>query len=147
MNPYDSPKSNDAIYPDEISPAIVERLIAGSETDSLVFYGVSDHQLYGRKNRIRLSGDVAKLAEDAGYDPIVYQSVLWRCLVFIPVVPLGVFAVIPKLECDDDPDRDADQYRGIRMAWDWSQIRIQYGVVFGTALLLAAIACRLWFAG
>ena len=146
MNPYDSPKSNHAIAPHAISPAIVGRLIAGSETEDLVFYDLSDHQLYGRKNRIRLTGEAAKLAEDAGCDPIVYQSVLWWCLVFIPLVPLGVFAVIPKLECDD-PDGDADQYRGIRMAWDWNQIGIQYGVVFGTALLLAAIAYRLWFAG
>lgn len=146
MNPYDSPKSKDAIAPHAISPAIVERLIAGIETEDLVFNDVSDHQLYGRKNRIRLTGEAAKLAEDAGCDSIVYQSVLWWCLVFIPLVPLGVFAVIPKLKCDD-PDGDVDQYRGIRMAWDWNQIGIQYGVVFGTALLLAAIAYRLWFAG
>lgn len=144
MNPYDSPKTNTAVVPDEISPGIVERLVTGNGTEDLVFYDVSDHQLYGRKHRIRLTGDMAKLAADAGCDPIVYQSVLWWCLVFIPVVPLGVFAVIPKLECDD-PDGDADQYRGIRMDWDWNQIGVQYGVVIGSALLLAVIAYHLWF--
>jgi hypothetical protein len=50
-----------------------------------------------------------------------------------------VFAVIPKLECDD-PDGDADQYRGIRMAWDWTQIGLQYGIVTGAASLLAVVA-------
>ena len=144
MNPYGSPKTNTAIVPDEISPALVERLIKGNGTEVLVFYDVSDYQLYGRKKRTRLTGDMAKLATDAGCDTIVFQSVLWWCFVFIPVVPLGVFAVIPKLECDD-PDGDADQYRGIRLDWDWKQIGLQYGLVVGAASLLVVIAFRLWF--
>ncbi len=144
MNPYESPKTNTANVPDEISPAIVQRLIGGIGTEDFVFYDVSDHQLYGRKHRMRLTGETAKLATEAGCDTIVYQSVLWWCFVFIPIVPLGVFAVIPRHECDD-PDGDADQYRGIRMDWDWTQIGLQYGIVVGAAALLAVIAYRLWF--
>ena len=139
MNPYDSPKTNGAIATAEITPAIIECLIDGNGTEDLVFYDVSDQQMYGRKNRIRLTGEMTELATEAGCDTIVYQSVLWWCFVFIPVVPLGVFAVIPKLECDD-PDGDADQYRGIRMAWDWTQIGLQYGIVTGAASLLAVVA-------
>jgi hypothetical protein len=143
MNPYDPPKSNSTPRSGDIDADIIERLIDGNGTQNLAFYDVSDHQLYGRKKRRRLTGEIAKRAADARCDTIVYQSVLWWCFVFIPIVPLGVYAVIPKLECDD-PDGDADQYRGIQIDWDWRQIAIQYAIV-GLATLLIGGVVWLWW--
>lgn len=117
-----------------ITDALVQQLIAGSNIEDLVFYDVSDCQLYGRKHLRRLTGELARNADAAGCEVVVYQCVLWWCLVFIPVRPLGVYVVLPRRECDD-PDGDADQYRGLRVQWDWSQIAFQYLITF--MLLLA----------
>ncbi len=143
MVPYDPPTSNNASNSGDIGLEIIERLIEGDGTRDLAFYDVSDHQLYGRKHHRRLTGDTAKRAADAGCDAIVYQSVLWWCFVFIPIVPLGVFAVIPKLECDD-PDGDADQYRGIPIDWDWRQIGLQYAIVTLATLSISGVAWLWW---
>ena len=145
MNSYESSKMIASPTNGAITPEIIERLIEGDGTEDFVIYDVSDHQLYGWKDQRSLSGDFANRATEAGCDPIVYQCVLWWCFVYIPVVPLGTFAVIPKLECDD-PDGDADQYRGIRIEWDWQQIRWQYAIVASIAILLATISFCWWSA-
>lgn len=144
MNPYDSPKSNTSDVPCCFGSGIVERLITGDGTEVLVFYDLSDHQLFGRKHRTRLTEQQEKLAVSSGCHPIAYQAVLWWCLVFIPIVPLGVFAVIQQRKCDD-PNSDTDQYRGIRLKWDWNQIAVQYGIIVSTALFIVMIVHRLCF--
>lgn len=143
MNPYESPKSHSKSQPSVLDSAIVERLITADGTEDLVFYDVSDHQLYGRKHRQKLTGDIARRASDAGCDAIVYQTVLWWCFVFIPIIPLGVYAVIPRLDCDD-PDSDADQYRGIRVEWDWVQIAGQYAIVLIAITSIGLLAYWWW---
>lgn len=141
MNLYDSPDIRPTEDHVALTRDIIERLVAGQGVEDLVFYDVSDQQLYGRKNCQRLTGEVARRASESGYDTIVFQSVLWWCLVFIPIVPLSVYTVIPKLECDD-PDGDAAQYRGIPLGWDWRQITIQYMIV---AIILGLIAALVWW--
>jgi hypothetical protein len=108
---------------------------------TLAFYDASDEQLYGRKHRRRLSGSVAAEAEAAGCVPVVFQSVLWWCLVYLPIVPRGVFYVMPCVECDD-PDGDADQYRAVPGQWDWQQVLVHYLVGF---TVLLPIACGFWY--
>ena len=110
-----------------ISDADVTRLISGKEIETVAFYDVSDQQIYGRKHLRRLTGDYAERASLAGCEPVVYQTVLWWCLVYIPVRPLAIYLVMPCLECDD-PDGDADQYRVLRVEWD-------SGTVIGTPTL------------
>jgi len=133
------------VGPDAFSSPVldenVRRLISGKDVETLAFYDVSDEQLYGRKHRRRLSDDLAEDARLAGCEPVVYQSVLWWCLVYIPVRPLAVYLVMPCLECDD-PDGDADQYRGIRVKWDSRQIACHYLVTFG---LLSTCALAVWW--
>ena len=124
-----------------VSDADVKRLISGKDIETLAFYDVSDQQIYGRKHLRRLTGDFAEAAKLAGCEPVVYQSVLWWCLVYIPVRPLAVYLVIPRLECDD-PDGDADQYRGFRVDWDSRQIACHYLVTLG---LLATCAFGVWW--
>ena len=140
MNPYDPPVSR-AVSPVLEFDDIVDRLITASNVEDLVFYDVSDCNLYGRKNPKRLSGHIAHRATAAGCDTLVYQSVVWFCVVFIPVFPLGVYTVIRKLECDD-PDGDADQYRAIRVAWDWQQVGTQFLIA---ASILGVTICGAWF--
>ena len=122
-NLYESPTTETSLVDPPITDAIVRRLIDGTDTEKLVFYDVSDCQFYGRKHRRKLTGTLAAEAESAGCVPTVYQSVLWFCLVFVPVWPLGTYFIIPCDECDD-PDGDADQYRGIRAKRDMSQVVI-----------------------
>ena len=144
MNPYHAPNSNTRSLPAVIDSSIIERLITGDRTEDLVFYDVSDHQLYGRKHQRKLTGEIAQRASDAGCECIVYQSVLWWCVVVIPIIPLDVYAVIPKTVCDD-PDGDADQYLSIRLQWDWCQIAFQYTIVLVVMLPFAFIAFRYWW--
>ena len=128
-NPFDSPTTkSSACARSPIGDDVVARLIDGRDTETLAFYDVSDCQIYGRKHRQKLSGVLADAAKSAGCEPIVYQTVLWWCLVYMPVVPLGTYFVIPCVECDD-PDGDAEQYRGVRAELDSSQIAVQYSVV------------------
>ena len=119
-----------------IEDDLVQRLINRDGTESLVFYDVSDCQLYGRRHNRRLAGALASGAESAGCIPIVYQAVHWFCLVYMPVWPLGTYVVIPERECDD-PDGDADQYRDIRIATDRGQIAFQYSVLVTVACCVA----------
>lgn len=110
-----------------ITDAVVKRLIDGAETQMLAFYDVSDCQIYGRKFCRRLTGSLADAANRAGCEPLVYQTVVWRCFVFIPVFPQAIYFVISCVECDD-PYRDAEQYRGIRATWDTRQVCTHYFV-------------------
>lgn len=128
----------------QISDADVTRLISGKEIETLAFYDVSDQQIYGRKHLRRLTGDFAERATLAGCEPVVYQTVLWWCLVYIPVRPLAVYLVMPCLECDD-PDGDADQYRALRVEWDSRQIAVHYLITFGLlATCVLGVWCWLW---
>ena len=122
----------------------VSRLIVGKDIKSIAVYDVSDQQLYGRKHFRRLSGSLADQAKSAGCEPLVYQSVLWWCLVYMPVLPRGVFFVLPCKECDD-PDGDALQYRAIPVRWDWPQVRLHYLVAYLPLLLLACGLGAWWW--
>ena len=73
-----------------INDAIVRQLLHGPDTEALAFYDVSDCHLHGRKHRRKLSGELASNSRSAEADePNVYQAVLWFCVVYVPVWPLG----------------------------------------------------------
>ena len=55
-----------------------------------------------------------------------------------PVWPLGTYFIIPCAECDD-PDGDADQYRGIRAKWDTTQIIVHYWALAAHVIAIAAM--------
>lgn len=152
-NPYKSPVATEpstgpplsAAGPDE---AIIRRLIAGVDTEEIVVYDVSDWQLYGRRQSRALTGELAQAAKAAGFRCAVYQSVYWSTLAFFPIKPLGTYLVLPPEECDDpnDPHRDADQYRAVRVPMDWRQVAFHYTVAF--AFLVATVGVVLaWIAG
>lgn len=141
MNPFEPPITVSAALPTPpISDDIVARLIDGADAETLAIYDVSDCQIYGRKHRRKLTGALADAAASAGCRPTVYQSVLWWCLVYMPVCPLGTYFLIPCVGCDD-PDGDAQQYRGVRAQRDVSQIAFHYLVLF---FLLTAVGFVVW---
>ena len=121
--------------------ATIRRLIAGRDTEDIVVYDVSDCQLYGRRCRQRLAGELAQAAEAAGCEPVVYQSVYWFTLAYIPFKPLGTYLVLPRQTCDD-PDGDAEQYRAVRLPMDWGQVAFHYAVV--PVLLACVLAVVVW---
>ncbi len=141
-NAYEPPTTDPAALPQPpITDSDVRQLIHGADIETLAFYDVSDCQIYGRKHRRKLTGRLADAAKAAGCQRVVYQTVLWWCLVYMPVFPLGVYFVIPCVECDD-PDGDAEQYRGIRAQWDFGQITLHYIVML--SLLLGAGVATWW---
>ena len=121
----------------------VSRLIVGTDVETLTFCDLSDNLLYGRKHRRSLTGSLADSAKSAGCEPVVYQSVLWWCFAFIPVVARGVYFVLPCVECDD-LDGDSEQYRAIPAPWDSSQVTRHYLVTYGPILTLIC-AFGLWW--
>ena len=127
-----------------LSDPVVSRLIAGEDTESLVFYDVSDTQIYGAKFRTKLSGELAILAQSSGLLPEAYQSIHWLCFVHMPVWPLATYVVMPFEECDD-PDGDADQYRALRVDTDYEQIVWHYSIFFGILMIVTVGVC-VWFA-
>ncbi len=139
--PCKPPTDSAALLQPPITDDVVARLIDGTDTETLAFYDVSDCQIYGRKYCRKLTGPLGDAADAAGCERTVYQTVLWCCLVFMPVFPLGVYFVIPCLECDD-PDGDAEQYRGLRARWDYWQVAIHYTVMLS---LLVAMGVVLWW--
>lgn len=141
---YESPRTETDPPDPPINDGIVRRLIDGADTETLIFYDVSDCQIYGHKHKRKLTGTLATDAESAGCIPIVYQSVLWFCLVFVPVWPLGTYFIIPRAECDD-PDGDADQYRGIRAQWDSSQVIAHCGALVACVLAIGALFVWCWW--
>src|SRR5690606_38968616 len=96
------------------------RLVRGENVEEFRVYDVSDRILYGSKDRRELPDPLATLARSSGLEPVVYQSIYWFCIVFIPFYPLGTYSVIPYADFDEEDD--AERYRGIRIEWDWKQV-------------------------
>jgi hypothetical protein len=121
----------------------IRRLIDDRDVEKIVVYDVSDCQLYGRKHQQTLAGELAEAAEEARCWPVVYQSVYWLTLAYIPVMPLGTYLVLPRRTCDD-PDGDAEQYRGVLLPMDWGQVTFHYAVALSPLVCaLAVVAWRL----
>ena len=144
-NPYQAPQVSSLPadrLPREITDELIDRLIAGEQIESICVYDVSDYLLYGCKKRRKLTGDTAVAANEAGCEPVVFQTIYWFCLVGIPLWPMGTYVVLPQKACDD-PDGDAEQYRAILVQTDKQQIAWHYGiVVMGFAIL--GIAIWIW---
>ncbi len=140
--PYESPATGTSSVSTPITDAIVRRLIDGTDTETLTFYDVSDCQIYGRKHLRQLSGTLAADAASVGCVPTVYQSVLWFCLVFVPVWPIGTYYIMPCVKCDD-PDGDADQYRAVRANWDTAQVLVHY-LPFAVHFIVVAAGLVAW---
>jgi hypothetical protein len=113
----------------------LERLLDDSAPEELILSDLADCQLSGRKDKRRLPDPLAEQALARGFEPETYQSVLWFCIVFMPVKAIGVYRVLPAKEPTPDGD---DRYRIARVAWDRSQVLTHLVVVWIPVLVIAA---------
>lgn len=97
----------------------------------------------GTPTKRRLQGIHAERLCEAGLAPNVYLAIRWWCLFFIPVVPLGAYAVADYTSVDrpfSDPHA-----RAFPVAMDWRTPLFQ--AAFGIAAVAIAIAIGLALSG
>ena len=112
-----------------ITDEIIERLLTGTETKEIRTGDVSDIQLYGKKFRRQLDGPWKAAASALGFQPVVYLSIEWWTLAYIPVVPRQSLFVMPYLEWDNE-DEGMDRYRCLPAPMLRSQMVAHYAIGF-----------------
>lgn len=80
-----------------------------------------------------------RLAEN-GLVPNVYLAIRWWCLLFIPIFPLGAYAV-SDYKSLKRPFSDPHS-RAFPVAMDWRQVRLQGAI--GIAILAIPLLIGLW---
>ena len=124
----------------KITDDVVKRLLSGDETEEISIGDVSDVQLYGRMQHRHLTGSDEQSALMIGCKPIVYQSIYWWTLAWIPVVPLKSYAVLPYLESKDGGEYDS--YRAVPMSMHRSQVALHYAV---SCFVIVASVMLIWW--
>jgi hypothetical protein len=94
----------------------------------------------GAATKRRLQSIHAERLTDAGLAPNVYLAIRWWCLFFIPVIPLGAYAVADYRSIDR-PFSDPHS-RAIPVAMDWRIVGAQ--AAFGLSVVVFAISIGLW---
>ena len=140
VNPFKSPAQQTLLDP-RISDRVVRRLVDGRDIEELAFYDASDCHIYGRRHRRRLSGKFAADAKSAGCDPVVYQTVLWFCLVYFPIWPIATYFVMPFAEYDETDD-DAIRYRAVLAPFDAGQVASHCVLLFS---IVFVVATTVWY--
>ncbi len=95
----------------------------------------------GTTTKRRLQGIHAERLTDAGLAPNVYLAIRWWCLFFIPVVPLGAYAVADYTSIDrplSDPHS-----RAFPVVMDWRTALIQATLGLAAVAISIAIGLRL----
>ncbi len=124
-----------------ITEEIIKRLVAGVNTRDVHIGDFSDVQLYGRKFRRRLDGIWKESASEVGCEPVVYQSILWWTLVWIPIVSQISYFVMPYRECIPE-ELETDRYRCLPAPTLGSQVALHY--VTGL-FVVGAIVLLFWW--
>ncbi|QEG40193.1 hypothetical protein UC8_21990 [Roseimaritima ulvae] len=119
---------------------LVDRLLDDAISHHVISSDVDDVNLYGSKHRRRVAGPTADRLTQSGLEPEIYQAVSWWCLVFIPLVPLGTYAVADFRELLPDGD---DHSRCFRVQMDWSQATLH--AMIGMAVVVT-VGLATWFA-
>ena len=96
--------------------------------------------LVGTATKRRLQGIHAERLTDAGLSPNVYLAIRWWCLFFIPVVPLGAYAVAD-YNSIDRPLSDPHS-RSFAVAMDWRAALIQATIGFVAVAITIGIGLR-----
>ena len=143
MNPYQPPLAEaDDHAASPITDDMVRQIIAGEEVETIVVPFNSDLELHGWKHRRRLAGELREAALAAGLEPYACQSVYWFCVLFVPLVPRGVYVVMRHRTPDDDDERagdDAHRYRALPADWDHTQVLWHLSATIAIGLTLAGL--------
>ncbi len=122
---------------------LVDRLLDNAYSHHVISSDVDDVNLYGSKHKRRVTGGAVNRLIQSGLEPEVYQAVNWWCLVFVPLLPLGTYAVADFT--DTVPDGD-DHSRSFRVRMDWSQAILHaiigFVALIGTGLLICFAVVR-----
>ena len=125
--------------------------LVGNDAEEIRIYEASNRQLYGRKGRLSLPGDLAARARSIGCHPHAYQAISWWTFLGIPVVPLGTYLVLPYVENEHgETYRAVRNYRAIRLGTDRGQITWHYLTAFGLLTVTGGVVwwlCRSAFPG
>jgi hypothetical protein len=97
----------------------------------------------GTATKRRLQGTDAERLADAGLAPNVYLAIRWWCLFFIPMIPLGAYAVAD-YNSIDRPFSDPHS-RAFPVAMNWRTALIQ--MTFGLVAVAIALAIGLRVSG
>lgn len=119
---------------------LVDRLLDDAIACQVIISDVDDVIFYGEKHKRRTTGKAAARLVRCGFELEVYQAVRWRCLVFLPLVPLGTCAVADSAKIAPGGD---DHTRCFRVRTDWSQA-VSHALV-GISVMLG-IGLAVWFA-
>jgi hypothetical protein len=117
-----------------ITDEIIERLLTGSETKEIRFGDVSDIQHYGKLFRRDLDGPWKAAASALACHPVVYLSIEWWTLAYIPVVPRQSLFVMPYLDWDKE-DLGMDRYRCLPAPMLRSQMVAHYAIGFSVTVV------------
>ncbi len=124
----------------QITDDFVQRLLAGEGTEDISIGDVSDIQLYGRLHRRRLSGADEQAALELGCDPVVYQSISWWTLAWIPVVPMKSYIVLPYLKAKEGAEYNS--YRSLPTSMQLTQMALHY--IVGWLVVLIVLTVMWW---
>jgi hypothetical protein len=94
----------------------------------------------GMPRKRRFDGSDSKRFTDAGLSPHVYFAIRWWCLCFLPVVPLGAYAVADYRSIDR-PFSDPHS-RAFPVAMDWRIAAVQ--AALGLAAVAFAVTIGFW---
>ena len=95
---------------------------------------------FGTTKKRKLHGSHSEQLTNAGLVPNVYLAIRWWCLCFIPVVPLGAYAVVD-YNSIDRPFSDPHS-RAFPVAMDWRIACIQAAI--GIAAIATTLIIGLW---
>ncbi len=144
-NPYESPESPVLMATLGHSRELVARLIAGDTVEEFRLNEATDIQLYGEKHREVLAQPFNNQAVELGFEPVVYQAILWFCLVYFPLIPRGTYLILPYADEDSPGGDDCERYRGIKVATDWHQVCCHYLIAYGLFLPAGGLVCWMFF--
>ncbi len=96
--------------------------------------------LIGTPRKRRLDGSDSKRLTDAGLAPNVYFAIRWWCLCFLPVLPLGAYAVTDYRSIDR-PFSDPHS-RAFPVAMDWRIAGFQ--AALGLVAVAFAVTIGFW---
>lgn len=120
---------------------LVNQLLDEAESRHFISSDVDDYNFYGSKFKRRMTGPAAERLIQNGLLPEVYQAVYWWCLVFIPILPKGTYAVVDFKEMLPDCN---DHSRAFEVQMDWSQV-VSHALIAAT--ILSSVGLVVWFVG
>ena len=94
----------------------------------------------GTRKKRRLHGNQSEQLTQAGLVPNVYLAIRWWCLGFIPVVPLGAYAVAD-YNSIDRPFSDPHS-RAFPVTMDWRTACLQ--ATIGLAAIAITLSLGIW---